>query len=33
MGEYFCDVCKFYDDDVGLNFVFCGYVLSVVRIS
>ena len=18
MGEYFCDVCKFYDDDVGL---------------
>lgn len=22
MGEYFCDTCKFYDDDVSLKFLF-----------
>jgi hypothetical protein len=33
MGEYFCDVCKFYDDDVGLIFVYYGYALSVVPVS
>lgn len=25
MGEYFCEICKFYDDDV----IFCSFVDSV----
>jgi hypothetical protein len=25
MGEYFCDICKFYDDDVSSKFIICSY--------
>lgn len=29
MGEYFCDVCKFYDDDVSSNFVIFCYAFCI----
>jgi hypothetical protein len=30
MGEYYCDICKFYDDDVSSKFVICCYVLCAL---
>jgi len=29
MGEYFCDICKFYDDDVSSKFVICCHTCIV----